>query len=269
MPTFEHGILGQETHYEFQYNPALLFPIPRAQGRFTLGIVDQLPFVGVDRWTAYEVSWLDNNGMPQVRIADVEFSADSVCMVESKSFKLYLNSFNQTIFANEEAVIAAMQHDLTAVVQSAVSVVFKSLGVAVVGESTAICLDDLSVVCQHYFPQPELLQYGVNETEAFLCTHLFRSLCPVTGQPDWASVYIRYAGCEIVKSSLLQYLVSYRQYQGFHEQCIEQIYCDIWQQCKPNKLMVYGRFLRRGGLDINPLRSSHVIDLPILRVERQ
>jgi 7-cyano-7-deazaguanine reductase len=268
--TTEHGVLGKATEYPSAYNRDLLFPIPRAEGRALLGIGQPLPFQGIDRWSAYELSWLNPQGLPQVAIAEFDFPCASPNIVESKSLKLYLNSFNQTVFASVESVQQTMANDLSAVSGSAVTVRLYPVQDFLCAPVTGFqCIDDLDVSCSDYLPNPALLQSG-NEIHAQqLCSHLFRSLCPVTGQPDWATLYITYTGKKIQPESLLQYIVSFRHHQGFHEQCVEQIYSDLMHYCELETLTVYGRFLRRGGLDINPFRSSDAWQLSDMRDGRQ
>ena len=252
--------LGKDTAYPDEYSPELLFPIQRLAAREQLGLeAGKLPFAGVDIWNAYELSWLNPNGLPQVAFAKLFIPCDSAAIVESKSLKLYLNSLNHKVFVNRAELQKTMVADLSAKTGSAVLVEISDaehqghqLG-ALAGE----CLDDLEVAIDRYQPDAGLLKCGEGrEQDCELHSHLFRSLCPVTAQPDWASVYIRFSGTTIEREGLLKYLVSYRQHQGFHEQCVEGIFRDINQRCQPDSLLVYARFLRRGGLDINPLRYS-------------
>jgi 7-cyano-7-deazaguanine reductase len=259
----DHGVLGRATDYQFAYNPRLLYPISRKSGRGLLGIDDvELPFYGIDRWTAYELSWLNPQGLPQVAIGEFDFPCESPSIIESKSFKLYLNSFNQSVFRDIETVQQTMVADLSEACGSQVAAkLFCLHDYACNPASGYFCIDGLDTVCEHYLPEPALLKTGSEVVRQKLCSHLFRSLCPVTGQPDWASVFVEYLGASIVPESLLQYLVSYRNHQGFHEQCVEQIVMDMREYCHPQELTVFARFLRRGGLDINPLRSSA---LPVL-----
>lgn len=250
--------LGKEAEYHFEYDPGLLFPIPRKKGREDLGMLaDEVPFDGVDRWTAFELSWLNEKGMPQVGIAEFDFSCNSKNIIESKSFKLYLNSFNQTPIKDKSGLISTLQQDLSLVCDGAVTVkIFGVDNYPIIGPDNFTCMDDSDITCNNYEPKADLLSLTGNQktTQTQFKSHLLRSLCPVTGQPDWATVYIDYTGHEISTSSLLTYIISYRNHQGFHEQCVEQIFTDIQQQCKPHELTVYARFMRRGGLDINPMR---------------
>ncbi len=257
-----HTLLGQQTEYVSSYDPELLCPIPRALSRRELGIESQsLPFRGVDLWTAYEVSWLSPKGVPKVAVVEFEFSVSSVSIVESKSFKLYLNSFNQTIFDSTFDVIKTLEEDLAAAVESPVMVrlhplrAIQSLGV---GSFSGDCIDDIDVVIDTYAPQANLLCVSLPEKQVTerLYSDLLKSNCPVTGQPDWASVFIEYRGPKIDHGSLLKYIVSFREHQDFHENCVERIFTDIQRCCKPDELTVYARYTRRGGMDINPFRTS-------------
>jgi 7-cyano-7-deazaguanine reductase len=266
----KHGVLGESTEYQFEYNPALLFAIPRQEGRALLSITAELPFKGFDRWTAYELSWLNAEGMPQAMIAEFEFSCASESIIESKSLKLYLNSFNQTQFASIDHVKETIANDLSHVSGTQVNVSLYGIGeYGLLPDKNYVSLDALSVSCADYLPNPQLLSVGEEYVSRKLSTHLFRSLCPVTGQPDWASVFIDYSGKAINDEGLIKYLVSYRNHQGFHEQCVEQIFIEIMRCCQPEQLTVYARFIRRGGLDINPLRSSHLTSYVLTREVRQ
>ncbi len=253
--------LGQKTPYNSQYDPGLLFPIKRTVSRDALGLTTELPFRGEDRWTAYEVSWLDAQGKPQIRLAEFVVPADSPCIIESKSFKLYLNSYNQTVFENERTVLATMASDLSNVAGAAIVVRLLPLHYAnqySVQEPIGTLLDNLSVDIRSYTPIPEVLRVSAtDQANEVICSHLLKTNCPVTGQPDWASVFIEYTGQQIQHESILEYLISFREHQDYHENSIEQIFCDINDACQPKYLGVYARYLRRGGLDINPLRSSY------------
>ncbi|CAA0111341.1 NADPH-dependent 7-cyano-7-deazaguanine reductase [BD1-7 clade bacterium] len=268
-------LLGKDTAYSFDYDPSLLFPVPRAQGRSELSInTEALPFFGFDRWTAYEVSWLNSDGMPQVAIVDFLFECTSENLVESKSFKLYLNSFNQTVMESVGDLVKVLEKDLSVVSGGNVTVnLFGVDDYAIQADDTFKCLDEISVKCTQYEPDARLLAESVdllNRGHYRLKSHLLRSLCPVTGQPDWATVFIEYRGGIINESQLLAYIVSYRNHQGFHEQCVEQIYQDISKLCKPDALSVYARYTRRGGLDINPWRANSMEFSPaVLRTSRQ
>ena len=258
-----HGsVLGKQTEYISVYTPSLLCPIPRQQSRRELGInPDALPFRGVDIWTAYEVSWLNNDGKPEVAVAEFEIPANSPSIIESKSFKLYLNSFNQTAFASIYDVARTMESDLTTAAGATVMVSLKSLSQATqdsLGHFTGECIDQEPVKVDCYSPSPDLLKLEdadkvVSET---LYSDLLKSNCPVTGQPDWASVFIQYRGPKIDRGSLLKYIISFREHQDFHEHCAERMYLDLQNRCTPEELTVYARYTRRGGLDINPYRTN-------------
>ncbi len=257
----EESLLGKTATYTEHYDASLLFPIARAGKRLELGISGNLPFFGVDIWNAYEVSWLNLRGKPQVAIATIMAPADSPNIIESKSFKLYLNSYNQTKLADSEALIRLLQTDLSAGFGASVQVSltlqehFVDLKMQ---ELEGLLLDRLDIEVEHYTPNPALLSTDplVAPVDETLVSHLLKSNCLVTGQPDWGSVQIRYIGAPIDQESLLQYLIGFRNHNEFHEQCVERIFTDIMQQCKPQKLSVYARYTRRGGLDINPWRSN-------------
>ena len=265
--------LGKTASYIDQYDPALLFPLPRATKRQELGLGAQLPFFGADTWTAFELSWLNLRGKPQLALAHITVPCETPNIIESKSFKLYLNSFNNTRFADAADVLARLRADLSeAAWRGATNPA--TLGVRLLGpelfdrepvcELDGLSLDRLDIACERYSPAPDLLRTTqgeppVNET---LVSNLLKSNCLVTGQPDWGSVQIRYSGDAIDQEGLLQYLVSFRNHNEFHEQCVERIFMDIWQRCKPTRLTVYARYTRRGGLDINPFRTSHPQTLP-------
>lgn len=253
--------LGKPTAYRTDYAPELLYAIPRQLKRDELGLsATALPFVGEDIWNAYEVSWLNPKGKPVVALATFHVPANSPHLVESKSFKLYLNSFNQTAFADNEAVAAAFRRDLSAAAGAPVSAkieVLSSRPQAKVAYPEGVLLDELDIACNTYQPAPEqLLAVNGEKVEEILYSHLLKSNCLVTGQPDWAMVVIRYRGLPIERTGLLRYIVSFRNHNEFHEQCVERIFCDITRQCAPEALAVYARYTRRGGLDINPFRSS-------------
>lgn len=264
--------LGKPTDYSSNYTADLLCPIERRLSRDTLGIGDQLPFKGVDVWNAYELSWLNPNGMPQVVCAEFLFPCDSDAIVESKSFKLYLNSFNQSQFDSAEEVRELLLADLSKCAGSDIDVNFYHVEDSLLDDKALLkgeCIDQLDVVIEHYHPAPQLLVVANDVVEEQLYSHLLRSLCPVTGQPDWATVIISYKGPKIDPSSVLKYIVSYREHQEFHEQCVERIYCDITKYCCPDQLSVYARYVRRGGLDINPYRSSETDKVENIRLNRQ
>ena len=257
--------LGQATQYPEQYDPGLLYPIPRSENRLKLGFREgqALPFVGVDIWNAFELSWLNHKGKPQIALAEFQIPADSPKMIESKSFKLYLNSLNNARFENENEVRERLVADSSAVAGSKITARIQANdAIAKKGmqEMGGVLLDRLDIEIDPHIPaDPNLL--GVNEEfgpiEQCLVSHLLKSNCPVTGQPDWASVQIRYQGRPILEEGLLRYLIGFRQLGEFHEHCVETIFSDIKRQCKPDKLSVYARYTRRGGLDINPFRTDH------------
>ncbi|NJC89399.1 MAG: NADPH-dependent 7-cyano-7-deazaguanine reductase QueF [Desulfuromonas sp.] len=267
--------LGKPTSYRDEYDPALLCPFPRAPKRAELGLDAALPFAGFDLWNAYELSWLNPAGKPVVAMAEFRFSCTSPFLIESKSFKLYLNSFNQTRFADFAAVAATVERDLARACGASVVVRLLPLS-AVTGTAVAAlpgrCLDDLDVVIDRYDYDPTLLDGAADPgrmVEETLHSHLLKSNCLVTRQPDWASVLIRYRGPAIDPAALLRYLVSFRRHSEFHEQCVERIFTDLLRHCRPELLTVYARYTRRGGLDINPFRSNFETDLPNWRLARQ
>lgn len=253
--------LGKPSVYSAQYDPSLLFSIPRQYKRDELGLSGTLPFFGMDIWNAYELSWLNMRGKPQVAIARFMVPADSPCIIESKSLKLYLNSFNQTKLGGTEALIELLQIDLSAGFGAPVQITltapdtFASVSMS---ELTGLSLDRLDIEVDEYLPDANLLSANHDEApiEEQLVSHLLKSNCLVTGQPDWASVQIHYVGAPIDHEGLLRYIIGFREHHEFHEQCVERIFTDILRQCKPQKLAVYARYTRRGGLDINPWRSN-------------
>ncbi|WP_312833593.1 NADPH-dependent 7-cyano-7-deazaguanine reductase QueF [Comamonas sp.] len=281
-PSPEQSPLGQRSAYIDQYDPTLLFPLPRQAKRDEIGLQpDKLPFFGADLWTAYEVSWLNLRGKPQVALVSFTIPCETPNIVESKSFKLYLNSFNNSRFGSANEVRSKLLADISEAVwrgapyQASVGVqmidpeVFDTLPLQ---ELDGLNLDRLDIDCEHYQPQPQLLRAAFDEapvTET-LCSRLLKSNCLVTGQPDWGSVRISYTGPAIDQERLLQYIVSFRNHNEFHEQCVERMFVDIWKHCKPIRLTVYARYTRRGGLDINPLRTSQPMALPAnIRTARQ
>lgn len=251
--------LGKATNYEQIYNPNLLLPIPRQLKRDAIGLAQKLPFFGMDIWNGYELSWLNPKGKPQVALAEFIFPADSPNLVESKSFKLYLNSLNGTKFSSLQEVENLMRVDLS--VRAAADVKVKIISLAEANQQvfknfSGICLDDLDITCDIYQPDPNLLKTGQEEVQESVFSHLLKSNCLVTGQPDWGSVYISYTGKKIDPIGLLRYIVSYRDHFGFAEHCIEQMFMEILTYCQPKKLSIYCSYTRRGGLDINPIRST-------------
>jgi 7-cyano-7-deazaguanine reductase len=251
--------LGHATTYAEKYDPGLLFPVERAPQRAELGFGAELPFHGVDLWTAYELSWLDAAGKPQVAIATFTVPAASPRLVESKSVKLYLTAFNQTRFAGDAEVAATIARDLGAAAGATVDVgLTPPEGFAALprGELAGVCLDALPIAIDRFEPAPEALAAAGPAVGETVFTRLFRSVCPVTGQPDYASVQLAYRGARIDHAGLLRYLVAFRRHPGFHEHCVERIFADVWRRCRPEELSVYARFTRRGGVDINPYRTS-------------
>ncbi|WP_431273823.1 NADPH-dependent 7-cyano-7-deazaguanine reductase QueF [Variovorax ureilyticus] len=272
--TPEQSQLGRASAYVDHYDPSLLFPIARATQREAMGIKEgALPFFGADLWTAFELSWLNPRGKPQLAIAHFTVPCETPNIIESKSFKLYLNSFNSSVFVDLDAVRLRLRTDLSEAVWRGSG---RTGGVGVklvppaafetetVHELDGLDLDRLDIECTQYQPAPDLLasdttQAPVTET---LTSRLLKSNCLVTGQPDWGSVAIRYSGPPIDQAGLLAYIVSFRNHNEFHEPCVERIFRDVWRRCQPNKLAVYARYTRRGGLDINPFRTSWPQALP-------
>jgi len=257
--TLDDSPLGHATDYPDRYDASLLFPIARAEQRAVLGIRGEPPFNGVDLWTAYEISWLDPRGKPQLAIGTFRVQADSPAIVESKSLKLYLGAYAQESLADSDALGRRIAADLTRACGSEVevaltpSVGFGQLGISELpGES----LDSSEVVADTYTPDKTLLTTANGAVDETLRSALFRSNCPVTGQPDYADIMVRYRGPRIDRAGLLRYLVSYRKHAAFHESCVEQIFVELLERCRPQALTVYARFLRRGGIDINPFRSN-------------
>lgn len=269
----DSGFLGRASAYPATYDPSLLFPISRSESRKALGIGESLPFTGADLWTAYEFSWLLPSGLPQVAMVEFTFPSTSPNLIESKSFKLYLNSYFQSRFADTRELLAQLKADLSRASGGEVSVALFPVTAnhreSLPQQAGFRLLDNLPVVCEHYRPEPSLLTVLDGVGEERLSSYLFRSVCPVTGQPDWASIHIHYRGQRVDEESLLRYLVSFRNHAGFHEECVERIFVDLQQAAAPEFLMVYARFLRRGGLDINPLRATEPVSFPPFRDPRQ
>ncbi|WP_053214261.1 NADPH-dependent 7-cyano-7-deazaguanine reductase QueF [Pseudomonas sp. Q12-87] len=274
-PAAEHSPLGKSSEYIATYTPSLLFPIPRAAKWAELGLTcETLPYKGVDFWNCFELSWLLPSGKPVVAIGEFSIPADSPNIIESKSFKLYLNSLNQTPFVDTASLEATLRQDLSAAAGKPVGVRIRSLK-DVAGEGIValpgVCIDDLDINVDSYaHPRPELLRCDESRiVEESLHSHLLKSNCPVTSQPDWGSVAVEYRGAALDPASLLAYIVSFRQHSDFHEQCVERIFLDLQRLLKPEKLTVYARYVRRGGLDINPYRSTEAVQLPNHRLVRQ
>lgn len=275
MSDLTQSPLGRVVAGSDSYDASLLFAIERAAARRTLGEQAALAPFGVDIWNAWELSWLEPGGKPRVAIARLDVPADSPLLVESKSLKLYLNSFAQSRYVDVEAVRARIETDLQQLLHAPVDVALvepHDFGTQRLAPLDGESIDSLPVEIVDYDqPQPGLLRCiaGQPAGEQALVSDLFRSVCPVTGQPDFASIQVQYQGPVIDPAGLLRYLVSYRRHSGFHEHCIERIYADIMQRCAPQRLLVHGRFTRRGGIDINPLRSSHPADAGNPRSVRQ
>ena len=257
----ETSPLGQAVAYRDTYAPELLFPIERQLKRDELGIAaGALPFVGEDLWNAYELSWLDARGKPVVALGEFRVPATSPRLIESKSLKLYLNAFNQQRMASVDEVQSRIAADLSAAAGAEVGVVLMPLATRPQRRSAypqGDCLDALDIAIDTYQPAPELLHATGAEVEEMLYSHLLKSNCLVTGQPDWGMLVVRYRGPAIDRESLLRYVVSFRAHNEFHEQCVERVFCDIMARCRPHELAVWARYTRRGGLDINPFRASH------------
>jgi 7-cyano-7-deazaguanine reductase len=264
--------LGKAAEYCETYTPSLLQAVPRSMNRSELHLTDTLPFTGTDRWNGYELSWLTPKGKPQIAIMRCEVPASSADLIESKSFKLYLNSFNQSKFESMDAVSAALVKDLSLCAKEKVKVALfapSAFANLQIGQIDAECIDALDITINDYQLDTSTLAVTNEEVEETLCSDLLKSNCLITNQPDWGSVLIRYHGKKIDREGLLRYLISFRQHNEFHEQCVERIFCDIMTACQPQKLTVYARYTRRGGLDINPFRSNFEEIYPEVRLARQ
>lgn len=257
--------LGKKTTYEERYNPDKLYFIPREYKRKEIGInINHLPFKGFDCWNHYELSWLNEKGKPLVALAEFCYDCHSPFMVESKSFKLYLNSFNNSYFSSVNSVKDTLKKDLEQGLNTQVDINIQLLNdesrVSVQNNFEGKNLDNLDIACSEYTVNPKLLFTHNHYTEETVYSNLLKSNCLVTNQPDWGSVQIHYKGQAIDHENLLRYIVSFRNHKEFHEQCIERIFIDITNYCGPHSLTVYGRYTRRGGLDINPYRSTEKIN---------
>lgn len=267
--------LGKPTPYHDCYDASLLCPFPRRIKRDEIGLHGTLPFTGQDQWTAYELSWLNLKGKPMVALGEFRFPCTSTNLIESKSFKLYLNSYNQTPFADADLVTAQMVEDLSRVSGAAVEVRLFPLDtpdILPIGSLPGECIDELDIEVHDFALNAGLLEGAAESQQRVseeLHSHLLKSNCLVTSQPDWGSVLIRYQGNKINPEALLRYLISFRQHNEFHEQCVERIFVDLMRFCHPEKLTVYARYTRRGGLDINPFRSNFETIVPNLRLLRQ
>ncbi|GLR00062.1 NADPH-dependent 7-cyano-7-deazaguanine reductase QueF [Dyella mobilis] len=274
MTSPEHSPLGKHTVYADRYDPTLLFPIPRQGKRDEIGVQEPLPFRGVDIWNAYELSWLDMRGKPVAAVAEFHVPAHSPNIIESKSFKLYLNGFAQEPLASAAALSALLQQDLSRAAGAPVLVHIREPRAAMhaFADLEGELIDALPIAIDDYGPpKADYLRADTagNVVEETLVSDLLRSNCPVTGQPDWGSVQIRYRGAPIDREGLLRYLVSFRTHNEFHEQCVERIFVDVMKHCAPERLSVYARYTRRGGLDINPFRSTDAQSPDNIRGARQ
>ena len=265
--------LGKSSAYPDRYDASLLFAIPRAPQRAAIGIGDALPFHGVDIWNAYELSWLDARGKPEVAIGELRVPATTTNLVESKSLKLYFGGYAHERFASADDVRARIERDLSHVAGGAVSIALTTPHAFATLALTAlegVSIDDSPIAIEHYGPpDAETLSTHGDDVEETLVSNLLKTNCPVTGQPDWASVQIRYAGPRIDREGLLRYIVSFRNHSDFHEHCVERMHVDLMRRCAPRRLDVYARYTRRGGLDINPWRSTENGDPPNPRTARQ
>lgn len=264
--------LGKSVAYPDSYDASILQPVARSLNREPLGITGTLPFKGEDLWNGYEFSWLNPKGKPVVALLECKVPVTSPNIIESKSFKLYLNGFNQSRFESQEQVLALLEQDLSATAGSKVTVTLNSLAAnnLPIVELEAECIDALDVEITTYQPDSKLLKVDAKQNvERKLVSHLLKSNCLITNQPDWGSVYIHYKGPKIDEASLLKYIISFREHNEFHEQCVERIFCDLMAQCQPEELSVLARYTRRGGLDINPFRSTVHNNMDNLRLIRQ
>jgi len=265
--------LGKKTSYLSTYSPHLLFAIPRITKREEISVPLPLPFNGFDIWNAYEISWLNKKGKPEVAIGEFIIPCDSPHIIESKSLKLYLNSFNQSVYSSLTEVQSVIKKDLSENCGSPVQVVLYPIAhynQSVIENFPGKCLDDLDITISKYSPSPSFLKTREESVSETLHSHLLKSNCLVTHQPDWASVLISYTGPKIEPEGLLRYIISFRSHDEFHEQCVERIFMDISRECRPTTLSVYARYTRRGGLDINPFRSNlKNLKIKNLRMARQ
>lgn len=274
-PALAQLTLGKSTAYVDHYDASLLQAVPRSMNREPLGLFpDNLPFHGADIWTLYELSWLNAKGLPQVAVGEISLNADSQNLIESKSFKLYLNSFNQTIFPDWQTVQETLTRDLSTCAQGDVTVTVRRLSEiegSSVGHFTGVCIDEQDIDIHSYEFSTDYLANATGDdvVEESLVSHLLKSNCLITHQPDWGSVQIHYRGPRMNREALLRYLVSFRHHNEFHEQCVERIFNDLLHFCQPEKLAVYARYTRRGGLDINPWRSNFPFVPATTRLARQ
>ncbi|MEE9254163.1 MAG: NADPH-dependent 7-cyano-7-deazaguanine reductase QueF [Pseudomonadales bacterium] len=271
---FDKLALGRPTEYVSKYTPSLLQSIPRADLRAELRIAGEaLPFRGVDVWTSYELSWLNLRGKPEIAVVRIHVPCNSAGIMESKSLKLYLLSFSQTDFSSRAEVQRTLESDISVALHSPVIIQLLSLdqlSVQGLGNLPGQCLDTLDTDVRHYEVEPELLRLeSSQQVRESLFSHLLRTRCPVTGQPDWGSVHVHYSGAKIEHVSLLRYIISYRNEEGFHEQTVERMFTDILNRCQPDMLTVQARFNRRGGIEINPFRSNQEDEGTQVRLPRQ
>lgn len=263
MAEYSESLSGEVIDYPESYSPDMLQGLSRTPARQSLGLTnkDALPFSGVDLWTAYELSWLDGKGAPCVGIAEISVPCNSTNIIESKSLKLYLHSLNEYVFASHNKLVTTLTNDLSKVCGVTIGVELFSVDQyreKGLNSFSGDCLDNIATRSRNSSPNPELLSLadGGAIVEETLYSHLLKSSCPVTGQPDWGSISISYSGLAINRHSLLSYILSYRHHQAFHEHCVERIYMDIDARCHPDRLTIVARYTRRGGIDINPWRSS-------------
>lgn len=269
----EQSLLGKDTNYPTEYQPDILFPIARAEARQKYAHIPGISN-GLDWWHIFEISWLNEKGIPQVAIGRMTLPADSPFLIESKSLKLYFNSLNFTKFESKQVFVKTVETDLSKAAQANVTLELFHPDELLLSQPQGICIDDLEPSVLENHPNASLLQFdGKSEddiVEINLYSHLLRSNCPVTGQPDWGTVFLRYRGKKPCYRSILAYIISYRQHNGFHEQCVEQMFADLSEKFSPEKLMVYATYTRRGGLDINPCRVSDAAWMPNpIRLARQ
>ena len=274
MGTIENSALGKATSYRSGYDRGLLLALARAGNRTQIGVSEPLPFYGVDVWNAYELSWLDQRGKPQVALAEFRIPASSPNLIESKSFKLYLNGFAREHMADASALQSILTRDLSAAAGGAVEVTLRTAHATqhTLADLPGASLDDQELAIDCYGPPHADFLHAREDapvTSETLVSHLLRSNCPVTGQPDWGSVQIAYRGAPIEHAGLLRYLISFRNHNEFHEHCVERIFIDLLRRCAPQRLSVYARYTRRGGLDINPFRSTTEARPDNVRTPRQ
>lgn len=273
-PLETHGILGQSTSYPKTYAPDMLYPIPRALGRANLALPADALSIGMDWWQVFEMSWLNLHGISQVAMARLAIPATSDYIVESKSLKLYFNSLNFTEFDNQQAVKATVEKDLSACLKTDVTLEIFEVNIAnslPISAPQGDCIDNaldssdkkIAIVSDVDPSSLTVAHHGASDSQLqILYSHLLRSNCPVTNQPDWGTLEIQIDSQPIDRAGLLEYILSFRQHNGFHEQCVEQIFSDLTQAFAPKTLMVRAWYTRRGGIDINPCRVSDISLLP-------